>query len=388
MWISLPYVSLDDNDLTGDYTTRKTKFINIVDKVLLHRRNYDLPNIKKLQLACPYAIGDSECARWFQSVLRDGFEEVDLKFGTSLFPEDPLRCLNIPCNSLVTLKLNFGPLSAHRFPSSFYFPNLKNMHLKGFMLANNFTDHLLKCRKLENLILSYFMFDCPFSKDKVANGYDRHQNFPNLSNAKFNCPSWPQGTRCLFLRNLFTLVSNAKALKLSFSVIEYLLVEPNFPDHFPKFNNLKHLKLCLQTSQVRVMNDLIQMSPSLESLHIDFDTSQTYSYGCHNDLRLEQLRSSCSHSCLKVLRISHLIPENPEITNSSLNPQNARMELSKLFFESAGFLKKITIELDHIGTTDPFLHCQKILEFPRLSKSLVLEVKWDNGSHTFNLCNY
>ncbi|XP_022720848.1 F-box/LRR-repeat protein At4g14103-like [Durio zibethinus] len=118
LWISHPYISFDDNVLTDDHTTgheeesntnrsiRTIKFIRFVDKVLLDW-GHDKPIIKKLQLSYRDRIGASEFARWFRAVLRDGLEELDLHFGR--FCERPFSCL-IPCNSLVTLKLNFGAL--------------------------------------------------------------------------------------------------------------------------------------------------------------------------------------------------------------------------------------------------------------------------------------
>ena len=160
---------------------------------------------------------------------------------------------------------------------------------------------------------------------------------------------------------------------MPFTLWQYLSIEQKSPDHRPKFNNLKHMKLCLEAYLVGVMNYIFQMAPNLESFHIEF---QPYNYGNHDELKLEQLRSSCSCARLRVIQMSHLNPEN-----------NPHLELVQLFFESAGFLEKIIIELDEIATKNPFVQCQKLLELPRLSKSCVLDVKWDSGSHTFTLCN-
>ncbi|XWS19381.1 hypothetical protein CRYUN_Cryun31cG0010800 [Craigia yunnanensis] len=113
-------------------------------------------------------------------------------------------------------------LDGHKFPKSFYFPNLKSMHLNGFILANNFTYQLMKCQNLENLLLYYFMFDISLSQDGVANGYDHQEILPNLLNAQFDCPYAFCGSdnARLFLKNLITVLSNAKVLNLSLSVIE------------------------------------------------------------------------------------------------------------------------------------------------------------------------
>ncbi|XVE51073.1 hypothetical protein DITRI_Ditri02bG0009300 [Diplodiscus trichospermus] len=379
LWISRLYVSLDENEFPYDYSitgidrqSRRRKFINFVDKVLLHR-GHDKPIIKKLQLSCGEDIGASEFFRWFQAVSRDGLEELELNFAG--FCEKSLNYA-VRCNSLVTLKLNFGAFSAYRFPKFFDFPNLKIMQLNGFILPKNFTYQVMKCKNLEQLLLGYFMFDFSFFQVGDGNGNDHQEILPNLRIAQFDCPNVYRGsdTARLFMKRLITVLSNAEVLSIALSAIEYLYIEPNIPEQLPQFNNLKRLNIFLQAYLVEVLNYLFQKAPNLEYFHIELH--QPYNYGTHNKLTLERLRSNCSRACLKEIQLSHLNTEN-----------NSHLELVQLFFESSGFLEKMIIELDEIAAMNPFLHCQKLIQLPRLSKFFVLDVKWGNGGHIFTICD-
>ncbi|OMO76913.1 hypothetical protein CCACVL1_15372 [Corchorus capsularis] len=224
LWVPHPYISLSDNDLIDDdpdnWSIRNNKFIKIVDKLLLRR--HENARIKKLQLSCRQGVEDAVFSRWYGAVLKDGLEELDFNFGRCC--EKPLSFLT-PCSTLVTLKLYFGPVSGHKFPTSFDFPSLKNMHLNGFMLANNFPEQLLKCQDLENLFLACFMFDNCFSTDQEQVELDQRQVLPNLNHAQIGCCDYSfrgRNDARLFLKNLITVLSNAKSFDLSLSIIEVI----------------------------------------------------------------------------------------------------------------------------------------------------------------------
>ncbi|KAK6269035.1 hypothetical protein QUC31_013195 [Theobroma cacao] len=361
LWVSQPYISLSHDGLIGrivefknlsvrDRTVKVSKYKNFFNKVLLHPQ----AKVKKLQISAPERLEALEFNRWFPAIMKEGLEELDLDF--AIFCDAPVSILAV-CNTLVTLKLDFGALSAHKFPKSFYFPNLKTMQLRGFVLANNFTHQLLQSKNLESLILPYFMFDL-MSRDSVPNCSDQKQALPNLNYAQMNCPYTFRGedsTRS-FLKNMINVVSNAKDLNLSLSIMEYLA-----HDDLPEFNNLKHIKLHLQSFHVRAMCYILQKAPNLEFLHIEF----VRPYG-NEPLMLEELRSCCSRANLKVIQMTNFILEEDLV-----------LELVQLIFESAGSLEGIVIELVEQPKMNNFLRCQKLLKLPRLSECSILHLKWD-----------
>ncbi|XVE51071.1 hypothetical protein DITRI_Ditri02bG0009100 [Diplodiscus trichospermus] len=387
LWISQPYFfSLNDNDdyrrpcdlrITGFQRElrsrllliRLTKFINMVDKILLHRGHNDKPNIKKLKLSWGYEMspfdkfGDSEFDRWFRAAMKEGLEELEFNYGG--FFQQPLNNV-VRCNTLVTLKLIVGSYLDYRFPESFDFPMLRSMLLHGFLLPFKFTSQLMKCQRLENFLLDNTAIDLSSSQDGAANGYDIHQKIlPNLHKAQFGCVNVFPGSdiACRFMKNLVTVLSNAEVLNLPFSGIDYFCIEPTAPDRLPKFENLKHLKICIKADLIQGMNSLFVMAPNLENLHMG--VFLPYKYGDHNELELELLRSSCSLTCLKVIEISHFNPED-----------SSQLQLVQLFLESAGFLEKMIIEMDGNTATTPFLLSKKLIELPRLSETCVIDVKW------------
>ncbi|WRX26621.1 hypothetical protein QQP08_019108, partial [Theobroma cacao] len=335
-----------------------TEFMNFLDKVLLHPQ----ARVKKLQLSSQERLETPTFSRWFQAVLKEGLEELNLNFG--IFCDAPLSSLTT-CNTLVTLKLDFGALSGHEFPISFCFPNLKTMHLNGFLLANNFPHQLLQCRNLESLILRYFMFNLMLH-DPVLDCFEQKEALPNLLNAQMDCSYVFRGKDSArsFLKNLINVMSNTKNLNLSLSIMEYLALDRTFPDDMPKFNNLKHIKLYLQSFHVGAMSYILQKAPNLESLHIEFDRP----YGSvHDTGMLEQMRFCCSTANLKVIRMTNFILEDPVL------------ELVQLIFESVGSLEDIVIELVERPAINNFLQLQKLSKLSRLSKDSVLHVKWDFG---------
>ncbi|XP_021294513.1 FBD-associated F-box protein At5g22730-like [Herrania umbratica] len=361
LWVSQPYISLSHDGLNGrivefknlsirDRTVKVSKYKNFFDKILLHPQ----ARVKKLQISAPERLEALEFNRWFQAIMKEGLEELNLDF--AIFSDAPVSILTV-CNTLVTLKLDFGALSAHKFPKSFYFPNLKTMQLCGFILANNFTYQLLQSKNLESLILTYFMFDL-MSRDSMPDCFEQKKALPNLNYAQMNCPYTFRGedSTHFFLKNMIDVVSNAKDLNLSLSIMEYLA-----HDDLPEFNNLKHIKLYVQSFHVRAMCYILQKALNLESLHIEFIRP----YG-NVPLMLEELRSCCSQANLKVIQMTNFILEEDLV-----------LDLVKLILESTGSLKDIVIELVEQPTMNNFLRCQKLLKLPRISECCILHLKWD-----------
>ncbi|KAK6269037.1 hypothetical protein QUC31_013197 [Theobroma cacao] len=362
LWVSHPYVSLRDDGINNQ-TVKVSKFMNFLNKILLHPQ----AKVKKIQLSSRERLESPEFIRWFQAVMmKDDLEELDLGFRKIY--HTPQSNLTV-CNTLVILKLDFGAFSGNKFPKSFCFPNLKTMHLNGFLLAYNFPNQLLQCQNLESLIIRNYILDL-MSHGLVLNGSDDQKEvLSNLSNAQIDSCYGFHGdvSDRSFLKNMINAVSNAKDLDLSLSIMEYL--DRVFPNDMLEFNNLKHIKLYLRSSHVGALGYILQKAPNLESLHIESDGP----YGsAHDALMLELLRSSCSSANLKVIRMTNFILEDPVL------------ELVQLIFDSAGSLEDIVIELDARLEMNNFLQCEKLLKLPRLSEDSVLHLKWEFGySHHY-----
>ncbi|KAL3819975.1 hypothetical protein ACJIZ3_005880 [Penstemon smallii] len=132
-WTSIDNVDIDDKMLFSTQRTKKTSFVNFVERILLSH------NVKSFRLLCSETYECSRLTTLMAAVLRRNVEsfEVNCLQYNIVLPRSLLSCA-----SLRELKLNLP--CTFRVPSKNCFPNLTNLYLERVDIQNelSYTDPL------------------------------------------------------------------------------------------------------------------------------------------------------------------------------------------------------------------------------------------------------
>ncbi|KAK3219253.1 hypothetical protein Dsin_013224 [Dipteronia sinensis] len=384
IWISLPYIDFDDEsvtDATGiehsddETLALRNKFRNSVNNFMLRRASSSTMSIIKFQLSTYCQFHGSHINEWISAAIRAGVLELDICIGNI---ENDLdyrlpSCL-FNCKSLVTLKLCVDDVS-FRFLDFFCFPNLKDMHLTHVILAKNFHHQLLNCPNLEKLHLDEFFIDMdpvlPSSntfQDLTAER--RSRILSNLDDAfiGMKCNHQSVGREVgRWLGTFIRKLSNVKTLRLSYASIK--LLQYSQPcllnhDHMPTFCNLKHLDLEVGGKDgdvVEILACLLQRSLDLQSLHLRYVFGSSWPRNWHGTLKPEEYLSNCDQHIRKLKKI----------TVGNFWGTEKQIELVRLLLGNLR-LEEITVQLHTTSYESLILLRQKLLQFPRLAKLVLL----------------
>ncbi|KAI3863117.1 hypothetical protein MKW98_015575 [Papaver atlanticum] len=305
-WTSVPTLEFD-----GLVFSPKTKFMNFIDSVLLHRTG---PGIQTFSLRFGgYYCDSSHLHSWFLAAANHDVRELSISSHTGEAFELP-SCI-FTCNSLTVLKLNLYN-SVVNLPSFIHLPFLKRLQLTSVTFSEDGWNQIF-CNSpmLEDVIME----DCYAENLKPLHisssslrslnidGLLKEQNYcplnheirvysPRLMSLKFT----GYAEKSIYIENMSSLVdatidlkfnldiradiysshlikflediSHIKVLTLSSSSIELLCETSTLLGKTFTFSNLNYLKLTAAVNKetVKRVAFVLHSSPKLEFLSIDF----------------------------------------------------------------------------------------------------------------------
>ncbi|KAL7202853.1 hypothetical protein ACSBR1_034338 [Camellia fascicularis] len=409
LWAFVPNLDFDGSMLDVPKQTPDVKsFMNFIDWVLFF---HGLPCIKRFHLKCSWGFDVSRLPTWISVLTARGVEELDVKLITNqevlILPQKLFSC-----RTLVVLKL-ISELKID-FPTSFYLPNLKVLHVSLSYPQNGVLQKLFSsCPLLEDLHLSaevedelemtfdvswpalkklqlhlttsqefaYFDWEIKFPKDMIVidapvlehlTVHDDYLSCYSLKNVSSLVTAYIDvGHCCIDLlapkdhaNNLFMLLEGITSVK-SLSLDSAAMGALEFADDnkLLLYPNLTYLELTVHNCYAwRRLSDLLDSVPKLETLILTMDFPHADDDDVpHNFDWIEPSERPICLSCIK------------EITVSGFKGDDDELKLLKYFFENAEVLNNVRIDSCNFTPADQEKFFKNLVNFQRASKVCEIE---------------
>ncbi|XP_073021781.1 F-box/LRR-repeat protein At4g14103-like isoform X4 [Primulina eburnea] len=334
-WTGIYNIDIDDDMRFVLKKTRKTSFINFVDRIFFFSRNSTL---KRFSLQCRLEYKAHRMISWISAALMRNVEDLEIVYNDEVVVS-PGRLFN--CTSLTTMKLKWPCI--FRVSSQNLFSSLKSLYLdrtkfQGECVPSTsksvFDFPVLETLELENCkwlkvnlveinapALSMFKVVCysylpevdkcqiKFSKAKLGKC-----EFAGRFVEDFDFSATSVFSATIDIRSIRKIGSQAglllqgfcglNHLKMSGDVVE-AVVESNQGPLLPKFNMLKRLEVLTKCNSGALL-ELLHAMPFLESIVLQMWCWEDYDYD-----EVESL-PSCIVSHLKEIRFSSFCKSLPE----------------------------------------------------------------------------
>lgn len=314
-WTGIYNIDINDDTRFVLKKTRKTSFINFVDRIFFLSRNSSL---KRFHLRCRLEYKAHRMISWISAALMRNVEDLDIVYNDVNFVL-PGRLFN--CTSLTTMTLQWPCI--FRFSAQNLFSSLKNLYLSGTKLLGMCVPSTSKLvfdfPALEKLVLhdckwlkvNFVEINAPalimfkvlcysyvpevdkcqikFSKAKLVNCEFVGQfveDFDFSASSVFSATIDFRrfyGDRIHFIRKtglqarlLFKGFSGLNHLKISGQVVE-AIAQSNQRPLLPKFNMLKRLEVFTKCNSGALL-ELLHVMPFLESIVLEMCYWDDYDY--------------------------------------------------------------------------------------------------------------
>jgi hypothetical protein len=335
----------------GQTYNMQASFVSFVYRVLLQLESFRLNTFR---LPCDQDLEDSDATHidsWISSALLHDVRQIEIgrtSVGNICFIPDGL----FKCRTLVFLHLSEGCL---KIPDSVCLPNLKVLHLEHIEFLGG--DSVSRLVSGAPLLIDLMLDSCVFFNTSVikissprlikllllSNGISRLPNYrfvldaPQLEFLDFSDYSPEQG----MLKKLQSLVVACIDFKWNFCARKEVFND--FKTKSLVFRNLKTLNYWVRDVYgCSLMKDIVECSPQLETIYLDFDSP----------MPLEKL----THNICKLLK---------QVEFYSFEGSAEQMEFVKYILANSNALKIFLIYWESYSAEIEV----KVLNFPRASTS-------------------